>query len=362
LKDVILPSGVEPIPKNLGDVSHGKLKASQWKSLFLYIIPLIILELLVLDVEDFPTLSTRHTIVRNIASLVRCTQIVMAKTTNKYNIDQFRKMYAIYGETSAQLFNNIRVVPNHHYALHLPDMMHYWGPLMGVSEFAGERINGLLQKFKTNHHLGKSQLDGTMITKMCALQRWTGKFSVPAPEKEERQKETAQIRISDAVYNLLLPLLQLKFPELRNYNDWPHPAMAKVLQPFATPISKIIVDKVSHSIDVSAKAPNDCVIYKKEGGRKQYTKVIQLYRFENGMGGIQEAALVEPINDVFAMALDCPSQNFRYYNHLMGSIIGQIDPMSPFFIDPVDIITNAAYRILPPHTFGLADGGIILKP
>lgn len=155
LKHVVLPSGVEPIPKNLGDVSHGKLKAIQWKSLFLYVIPLIILELLVLDVEDFLTLSTRHTIIRNIASLVQCTQIVLGRTTNQYNIDQFEKMYTIYCETSAKLYNNIKVVPNHHYVLHIPQMMQYWGPLMGVSEFAGEHINGLMQKFKTNHMLGK---------------------------------------------------------------------------------------------------------------------------------------------------------------------------------------------------------------
>ncbi|KAG0148845.1 hypothetical protein CROQUDRAFT_10724, partial [Cronartium quercuum f. sp. fusiforme G11] len=125
---------------------------------------------------------------------------------------------------------------------------------------------------------------------------------------------------------------------------------------------KINIDKILHSIGISPMAPNNCVIYKKDGGRKQYAKVIQLYWFDNRMGGIQEAALVEPITDVFTMALDCPSKNVCYYNHLMGSIIGQIDTMSPLFIDPVDIITNAAYRILPAHTFGLAGGGIILKP
>lgn len=158
LQNVVVPAGVESIPKNLGDVSHGKLKAAQWKSLFLYYIPLVILELQVLDVDDFPTLSTRHLIVRNIASLVQCTQIVLAKSVSEFGVDQFRKMYNVYGETSSKLFNDKRVLPNHHYALHIPEMMEYWGPLMGVSEFSGERVNGLLQKVKTNNLISESDI------------------------------------------------------------------------------------------------------------------------------------------------------------------------------------------------------------
>lgn len=52
LKDVVLPSGIDPVPANLGDAQHGKLKAAQWKTIFVYIIPLVIPELLVLDVEE----------------------------------------------------------------------------------------------------------------------------------------------------------------------------------------------------------------------------------------------------------------------------------------------------------------------
>lgn len=56
-----------------------------------------------------------------------------------------------YNETSIGLFNDTRILPNHHYALHVPDQLRYWGPLMAVSEFSGEHINGLLQKAKTNN-------------------------------------------------------------------------------------------------------------------------------------------------------------------------------------------------------------------
>ncbi|EGG01463.1 uncharacterized protein MELLADRAFT_111001 [Melampsora larici-populina 98AG31] len=54
LKDVVLPSGITCLPLNLGETKHGKLKAAQLHSLFAYVIPLIILELYVTDVEDLP--------------------------------------------------------------------------------------------------------------------------------------------------------------------------------------------------------------------------------------------------------------------------------------------------------------------
>lgn len=155
LKDVVLPSGIDRVPLNLGDAQHGKLKAAQWKTLFIYVIPLIIPELLVLNVDDFKKTSNRLLILENVAKLCRCTQIVLAQKLTEADIEEFRKMYDCYNKTSKGLFNEARVLPNHHFALHYPEQMRYYGPLMAVSEFLGERINGVLQKVKTNHRTSK---------------------------------------------------------------------------------------------------------------------------------------------------------------------------------------------------------------
>ncbi|KAG0141048.1 hypothetical protein CROQUDRAFT_687189 [Cronartium quercuum f. sp. fusiforme G11] len=93
LKDVIWPSRIDWLPLNLGEAQHGKLKASQWKSLFIYAIPLIIPQLLVLDVDDFKVTSTRALIVENIAKLCRCTQIVLANKHTDADIKEFEAMY-----------------------------------------------------------------------------------------------------------------------------------------------------------------------------------------------------------------------------------------------------------------------------
>ncbi|KAI7961037.1 hypothetical protein MJO28_001526 [Puccinia striiformis f. sp. tritici] len=58
LEEVVVPSGTSSVPKDLGDVRHGKLKDDEWRSLFMYIIPLVVMDLLVLDVDNLKSNST----------------------------------------------------------------------------------------------------------------------------------------------------------------------------------------------------------------------------------------------------------------------------------------------------------------
>jgi hypothetical protein len=155
LKDVVLPTGITRLPKVLGEAKHGTLKAAQWHSLFSYVIPLIIIEMYVLDVDSLDKESNRGRILLNIAALCQCTNIVCAKEVSEYEADIFEKFYKRYHETSKQVFTNISLVPNHHYALHIPDQIRTWGPLNQVAEFAGERLIGVVQKIKTNSHIGR---------------------------------------------------------------------------------------------------------------------------------------------------------------------------------------------------------------
>jgi len=65
----------------------------------------------------------------------------------------FEKHYLQYRKSSQLLFPNASSCPNHHYAMHIPDLLQFWGLLIKLSEFPYERHNGLLQKIKTNKHL-----------------------------------------------------------------------------------------------------------------------------------------------------------------------------------------------------------------
>ncbi|KAK7054060.1 hypothetical protein R3P38DRAFT_2602136 [Favolaschia claudopus] len=53
--------------------------------------------------------------------------------------------------------------------MHNREILQNWGPLASQNEFMGERINGMLQKFKTNDRV--YDMDYTMLIKMARLQR-----------------------------------------------------------------------------------------------------------------------------------------------------------------------------------------------
>lgn len=135
---MVLPAGITRLPQNLGESKHGSLKASQWYSLFAFVIPLVILELYVDDVGKLEPESNRGRILKNIGSLVQCTNFVFSRRVSEFEAKYFEHFYKEYHKTSLQIFGDVKVKPNHHYALHIPDQLRRWGPLGQVSELAGK--------------------------------------------------------------------------------------------------------------------------------------------------------------------------------------------------------------------------------
>ncbi|KAG0152478.1 hypothetical protein CROQUDRAFT_649904 [Cronartium quercuum f. sp. fusiforme G11] len=358
LAGVILPAGINRLPLNLGDARHGKLKAAQWKSLYIYIIPLIVPELLVLDVEDFKKTSTRATIIENIARLCRCTQIVLMNEHTEADCNEFRSMYNRYNDTSRLLFNDTRILPNHHYALHIPDQLCFWGPLMAISEFAGEWMNGLLQKVKTNHRT--NEMDSTILTSMCQTQRLESDHPVPKEERHQAKPNTRQILLSDDVYEKLIAHEGSVNQNIFPYYADPLPPNSEVLTCYAG-VKKyhwVLGDKKNFGI--LALGANRCVCFMREKW-KMYGMVKQIHMYNGGDGKPKTAVLINPIKDCYGKDLLSPSKNFRYILYLFRTIVGEIEEQS-FFIAPDQILSTCAFRILLPQTFGLISGGVILTP
>jgi hypothetical protein len=88
--------------------------------------------------------------------LVCCTNIVASKEINIQDCDSFANGYGIYTKKSFWLFPELKILPNHHYALHIPEQLQWWGSLMAVLEFPGERLIGLMQKCKTSGNPSES--------------------------------------------------------------------------------------------------------------------------------------------------------------------------------------------------------------
>ncbi|KAJ7098403.1 hypothetical protein C8R44DRAFT_889019 [Mycena epipterygia] len=81
--------------------------------------------------------------------------------------------YSNYFSSIQTLFPDVNVLPTHHNAMHIPDILRNWGPLASQNEFMGERVNGMLQKIKTNDHF--YDMDYTRIRHFARLGRLLAK-------------------------------------------------------------------------------------------------------------------------------------------------------------------------------------------
>lgn len=150
ISETVIPTWIARPPKNLGDKSHGKLKADQWLTLFTIFLPLILPELWT---SLTPNSQFHLDLLTNFEDLVTCTNIVCAYSSTDAAADAYMVHYIRYRKSSAKLFPNVASRPNHHYAMHNGELLKFWGPLIKLSEFPYEQHNGSLQKIKTNQHM-----------------------------------------------------------------------------------------------------------------------------------------------------------------------------------------------------------------
>jgi hypothetical protein len=146
ISNVTLPTWVQRPPTNLGEPSHGKLKAHEYLTLFSCIFPLIIPEFW----HSETMLNLQHQHLQSFHHLVAATNILSSFKASNAGSDEYTNHYVQYRKSIQALFPHVHSKPNHHYAMHNGALLKYWGPLPPLSEFAGERMNGMLQKIKTN--------------------------------------------------------------------------------------------------------------------------------------------------------------------------------------------------------------------
>lgn len=147
----MVPATITRLPHGVGSAQSGRVKASEWHLLFAIYLPLTFLDL-VFESTNFDEQYNQHkSFINNFFSLIKCTNIVSSKNISEKNCQNFKEQYKQYSETSTICYSNIQTLPNHHFALHIPDQLRWWGPLTLISKFPGERLIGILQKFKTNY-------------------------------------------------------------------------------------------------------------------------------------------------------------------------------------------------------------------
>jgi hypothetical protein len=161
IRNCHLPSYQVRLPSNLGEASHGSLRAFDWLILCTVIFPLIIPELwFVLDDDPAQDVDKEAAdlLLRNFYALVATTNIASAYTTSIGEAEAYRDLYRVYIETLQQLtpetFTQKEV---HHLGTHIYDSLMFFGPLGSLSESAGERLQGEFKKEETSGRAGMVQ-------------------------------------------------------------------------------------------------------------------------------------------------------------------------------------------------------------
>ena len=171
-------------PANLGQVSHGKLKADEWRSCFEFDIPVSLL-----CIETQWIVSGKQTneygakLVHSILLLATVICWVTSHRTLTKHIENYTKTMKAYLETLKDLRPNKHYRPNHVNALLVGNYLRLYGPVWGWWMFPFERVIGDLQCSSMNYQLGercpmptvahsayqnKGQMEKTMFTAFCA--------------------------------------------------------------------------------------------------------------------------------------------------------------------------------------------------
>jgi hypothetical protein len=119
IRDVLLPTWVERPLANLGEARHGSLKAHELLTLFVDIFPLILPELWWNSSEQ------EMGLLHNFCYLIASTNITVSYSISATDPDLYMEYYLKFRTTLQGLFPAILSVPNHHYAMHNPDLLQF---------------------------------------------------------------------------------------------------------------------------------------------------------------------------------------------------------------------------------------------
>lgn len=148
IRNISVPSWVQSVPSDLGDASHGKLKADEWRSLAcLYaLIPLMRL---------WTSASGKRAAALHLTfTLVSAIVIATSRVTSSKHVDVYLDLMTAYAQGLKEHFPDFEFHPNHHLAFHLAEFLIQYGPIHEWWTFPFERIIGMLQRVLTNDKMG----------------------------------------------------------------------------------------------------------------------------------------------------------------------------------------------------------------
>lgn len=189
-----LPAWVNRAPAAFGTTQHGKLSADQWRTVGTINLPVTLIrtwgtELPEIDHgQDAPNISTHASgtgigiqataetegvspehhprppppqetlhakLLRNFLDLVDAVETIGLLETDEEEIEHAEDALERYLNGLKELYQQSKIQPNHHLALHIGMFIRLFGPVHAWRAFAFERFNYMLQSIKASKNPGE---------------------------------------------------------------------------------------------------------------------------------------------------------------------------------------------------------------
>jgi hypothetical protein len=150
MEKTILPTWCPASPSKIGNGNHGKISADGWRT-FCSVHLVVTLGRLWgnLSCED-----RKHKLFVNFCSLVHATKVANKRSITIASAHEFQDKMIAYLKGINELFPTYELVPSHHVALHLKELLCRLGPTYAWRCWVFERYNHTLQKIPTNGNFG----------------------------------------------------------------------------------------------------------------------------------------------------------------------------------------------------------------
>ncbi|KAJ2920865.1 hypothetical protein H1R20_g16228, partial [Candolleomyces eurysporus] len=161
MKSTVLPSWVTLVPSNWGTACQGKLSADNWRIICCVHLPITLIRLYGQDS------GRKKMIVDNFMDLICAVRVATMDTISPNQIELYRLSILHYSLGVKALFTEHKILPSHHAALHLGDVLEKFGPKHTHDSPHYERYINFFHRMN-NHKLDLAgELEGTLLKTAC---------------------------------------------------------------------------------------------------------------------------------------------------------------------------------------------------
>ncbi|KAH9809366.1 hypothetical protein DFH28DRAFT_905323 [Melampsora americana] len=223
--------------------------------------------------------------------------------------------------------------------------MAWWGPLIGVSEFPGERLCGFLQKINTNGKV--EEMGQTIMWRFCHQQCLLCK----APPKEHNPKTIIQknvgrlFEMDDKSYNQLLAYHQAQDSSWKDYRKIPHIDGSCILASYAHEV----VGLTSQSGMWYSKKGTSNMVKVEHFGKLSRGMVVHIFELMESKEQVVMVKWLERISDpILDPILD-----------RLG-LVRVVHSFKTEFIPAASVVSTLSHRELPAWTLGSQSPSLLL--